>query len=51
MSLKKARTHAITEKNFPYGTEDLNILSGNFQGNHEKLEKLSGLKFKKIRSV
>jgi NADH dehydrogenase len=51
MSLKKARTHAKTEKNFPYGIEDLNILSGNFQGNHEKLEKLSGFKFKKISSV
>ena len=51
MSMKKARPHAITEKNFPYGIEDLNILSGNFQGNHEKLEKLSGLKFIKIRSI
>ena len=51
MLLKKARTHAITEKNFPYGIEDLNILSGNYQGNHEKLKKLSGLKFIKIRSI
>ena len=51
MSLKKARIHAITKKNFPYGIEDLNILSGNFKGNHGKLEKLSGLKFRKIKSV
>jgi len=51
ISLKKARTRAITKKNFPYGIEDINILSGNFQGNNDKLEKLSGLKFKKIRSI
>ena len=51
MSLKKARIHAISKKDFPYGIEDLNILSGNFKGNHEKLKKLSGLKFIKIRSV
>ena len=48
---KKARIHAMTVKNFPYGIEDLNILSGNFQGDHEKIEKLSGLKFIKIRSI
>jgi len=51
MSLKKARIHTTTKKNFPYGIEDLNILSGNFKGNHGKLEKLSGLKFIKIKSV
>ena len=41
----------MTNKNFPYGIEDLNILSGNFRGNHKKLEKLSGLKFAKIRKI
>ena len=51
LSFKKARNHAMTVKNFPYGIEDLNILSGNFQGNHKKLEKLSGLRFIKIRSI
>ena len=51
LSFKKARNHAMTVKNFPYGIEDLNILSGNFQGDHEKIEKLSGLKFIKIRSI
>ncbi|MDP6857871.1 MAG: NAD-dependent epimerase/dehydratase family protein [Candidatus Nitrosopelagicus sp.] len=51
MSFKKARNYAMTEKYFPYGIEDLNILSGNFQGNHQRLEKLSGLRFLKIRSI
>ena len=49
--LPKARNYAMTNKNFPYGIEDLNILSGNFRGNHKKLEKLSGLKFAKIRKI
>ena len=51
ISLKKAKTSALTVKNFPYGIEDINILSGNFQGNHRKLEKLTGLKFTKIRRI
>jgi NADH dehydrogenase len=51
ISLKKARNHARTEKNFPYGVEDLNILSLNLQGNHKKLEKLSSLEFIKIKSI
>ncbi len=51
ISLKKAKTSALTIKDFPYGIEDINILSGNFQGNHRKLEKLTGLKFTKIRRI
>ena len=48
---KEARKHAVAKKNFPYGIEDLNILSGNFCGNYKKLEKISGLKFTKIRKI
>ena len=49
--LKKAFVYALTEKNFVYGIEDLNILLGNFVGNHAKLKKLSGFNFTKVRNV
>ena len=51
ISEKKASHKALTDKKFPYGTEDLNILFGNFQGDHQKLSKISGIKFTKIRSI
>ena len=51
ISLKDAFANVLTDKKFPYGIEDLNILLGNFQGNHEKLKKISGIEFTKIRSV
>ena len=49
--VKKAYHNALTEKKFAYGIEDLNILLGNFQGNHTKLKKLSGINFTKVRSI
>lgn len=51
ISAKKAFHKALTDKKFPYGTEDLNILFGDFQGDHQKLSKISGIKFTKIRSI
>ena len=49
--VKKAYHNALTNKKFAYGIEDLNILLGNFQGNHTKLKKLSGINFTKVRSI
>ena len=49
--LKKAFVYALTEKNFVYGIEDLNILLGNFEGNHERLRKISKLEFSKIIGI
>ena len=48
---KEAQKHAVAKKNFPYGIEDLNILFGNFEGNHVKLKKISKIEFRKIRSI
>ena len=47
----KAFVYALTEKNFVYGIEDLNILLGNFEGNHERLRKISKLEFSKIIGI
>jgi len=49
--LKKSLIHVLSDKKFPYGNEDLNILFGNFEGNHEKLRKISKIEFTKVTSV
>ena len=51
ISLAEAYVKALTDNKFAYGIEDLNILLGDFQGNHEKLRKMSGIKFLKIRNI
>ena len=51
ISLAEAYVKALTDSKFAYGIEDLNILLGDFQGNHEKLRKMSGIKFLKIRNI
>ena len=43
--------YALSDQKFAYGVEDLNILLGNFQGDYERLKKLSGIKFTKIKSI
>ena len=49
--VSKAYHYALSDQKFAYGIEDLNILLGNFQGNHEKLESLSGFKFMKVKKI
>ena len=49
--IKKSFASALTEKKFPYGIEDLNILLGNFEGNFERLRKISKIEFTKIKSI
>ena len=51
ISLKNSLVCALSDKKFPYGNEDLNILYGNFEGNHEKLKKISKIEFTKVTSI
>jgi len=52
-SIKKIRLEdayhdAITNPKSDFGVDDLNILIGNFKGNHEKLKKVTGMKFESV---
>ena len=38
----------ITNPKSGFGVDDLNILIGNFKGNHEKLRKISKIKFQSV---
>ena len=49
--IKKSFASALNEKKFPYGIEDLNILLGNFEGDFERLRKISKIEFIKIKSI
>jgi len=51
INLELAYKKALTDVNFEYGVEDLNILVGNYVGNHKKLQNLCDFKFKKIESL
>tara|TARA_Y100001954_G_C15630484_1_gene512429 strand:- start:43 stop:858 length:816 start_codon:yes stop_codon:yes gene_type:complete len=48
MNIELAYKKALTDINFEYGVEDLNILVGNYVGNHKKLQNLCNFKFEKI---
>ena len=39
---------AITNPNSDFGVDDLNILIGNFKGNHNKLRKIAAIKFQSV---
>ena len=51
ISIKKSFVNALANKKFPYGVEDLNILLGNFEGNFERLRRISKIEFTKIKSI
>jgi nucleoside-diphosphate-sugar epimerase len=51
VELDHAFRDALDNPDSDYGIDDLNIMIGDFTGNHNKLKKLSGLKFKKFRDV
>ena len=51
IDLELAYKKALTDINFEYGVEDLNILVGNYVGNHKKLQNLCNFTFKKIESL
>ncbi len=39
---------AITNSKSDFGVDDLNILIGNFKGNHNKLRRITGMKFQSV---
>ena len=51
INLEVAYKQALNDNNFEYGVEDLNILVGNYTGDHKKLKNLTNLVFEKIKSL
>ena len=51
INLELAYQKALNDNNFEYGVEELNILIGNYVGNHKKLQNLCDFKFKNIESL
>ena len=51
IDLEQAYFDALHNQNSNYGVDDLNILVGDFVGNHNKLKKLCGFNFKSFRDI
>jgi len=51
IDLERAYHDALHNKKSRYGLDDLNIMIGDFTGNHARLKKLCGLEFKKFSEV
>ena len=51
LNLEKAYFNALHNPKNSYGIDDLNIMIGDFTGDHKKLKKISGIKFKNFREV
>jgi NADH dehydrogenase len=48
INLEEAYHNAIVNSKYDFGIDDLNILIGNFKGNHKKLSKISKIKFTSV---
>ena len=48
IKLEDAYHDAITNPKSDFGVDDLNILIGNFKGNHEKLKKITNMEFESV---
>jgi len=48
INLEDVYHSAITNSNSDFGVDDLNILIGNFTGNHNKLRKITKIKFQSV---
>ena len=48
ISLETAYFNAISDPNSKFGVDDLNLLIGDFKGDHKKLEKLCNIKFRSV---
>jgi len=48
INLEEAYHNAIINPKSDFGIDDLNILIGNFKGNHKKLSKISKIKFQSV---
>ena len=51
INLETVYNNAITNPNSDFGVDDLNILIGNFNGNHKKLQKISRISFQSIKEL
>jgi len=51
INLESAYHDALHNTKSRYGLDDLNIMIGDFTGNHARLKKLCGLEFKKFREI
>ena len=51
INLEDAYRNALHDKNSDFGIDDLNILVGDYVGNHKKLQKITGMKFRAYREV
>ncbi|MDH3695903.1 MAG: NAD-dependent epimerase/dehydratase family protein [Nitrosopumilus sp.] len=48
INLEDVYHDAITNSKSDFGVDDLNILIGNFKGNHNKLRKITGMEFQSV---
>jgi NADH dehydrogenase len=48
INLEKVYHNAIVNSKHDFGIDDLNILIGNFKGNHKRLSKISKIKFQSV---
>ncbi|RMW34049.1 MAG: NAD-dependent epimerase/dehydratase family protein [Nitrosopumilus sp.] len=51
VDIEDAYRLAITNSKFDYGVDDLNILVGNFVGDHKKLRNLSKMNFQSVKEL
>jgi len=51
INLEDAYRNALHNKNSDFGIDDLNILVGDYVGNHKKLQKITGMKFRTYQEV
>ena len=51
INLEDSYHAAITNLKSDFGVDDLNILIGNFKGNHNKLRKITGMKFQSVMKL
>jgi len=51
INLEHAYHSAIINSKSDFGIDDLNILIGNFKGNHERLSKISKIKFQSVLEI
>jgi len=51
IDLEKMYYDALHNPKSYFGTDDLNIMIGDFQGNHQKLKRISGFNFKKFKEI
>ncbi len=51
LDLESAYYNAISKPRSEFGLDDLNLLIGNFKGDHKKLQNLSKLQFQSIRNL